>query len=407
MEAKKKHHSVYGQLLEDRRLKAAFVNVKANRGSEGSDGVTVEDFEKELECNIAGIIAELKAKTYEPRPIRRVEIPKPDGGKRKLGIPCVRDRVVQECLRVILEKIFEGTFSEHSHGFRPERGCISALRDLFLQVRSGGVFIVDVDIEKCFDAIPHEPLIDAVAQQVADGAVLNLIRKILTAPIREGFRYVQSVTGIPQGSPLSPLLANVYLAKLDKALEEDGIAFTRYADDVRATTKKACEVKRIKEKIGTTLGKMGLKMSPSKTRIVSIDQGVNFLGYRILNFKGKPYAVIPRTKVNLFKDKVRRITRRNSEVSPKDRVAILSRYVGGWGEYFKRAQQPKLFHELDLWIYRRLIAMYAGRWRTWLYRKYPLGYFREEGLPSLFRMHMGVKGKPWTPKQRAISTCSA
>ena len=159
--------------------------------------MTVADFEQGLEQNIAALIAELKAKTYQPKAIRRVEIPKPDGGKRKLGIPCVRDRVVQECLRMILEKIFDGTFLDHSHGFRPEHGCMGALRDLFMQVRAGGVFIVDVDIEKCFDAIPHEPLIDAVAEQVADGTVLNLIRMILTAPIRAGYRYVHNITGTP------------------------------------------------------------------------------------------------------------------------------------------------------------------------------------------------------------------
>ncbi len=405
---KLKHHNLYGQLLEDRRLKAAFANVRANGGSAGSDGVTVEDFAKDVEGNIRELIVDLRNKTYRPMPIRRVEIPKPSGGVRKLGIPAVRDRVVQECLRMILDKIFDGTFSEHSHGFRPERGCMTALRDLFVQVRQGGVFIVDLDIEKCFDAIPHEPLIDAIAEEVADGSVLKLIGMILTAPIRDGYRLVRNISGTPQGSPMSPLLANIYLAKLDKRLARDGIEFVRYADDVRATTKKSGEVMKIKNKIGETLESMGLKMSPTKTRLVSLSQGVNFLGYRLVGFKGKPYAVLPRDRAKLFKEKVRRLTRRNSHLSKEDRVTALGRYVGGWGEYFKRAQQPDLFRELDLWIYRRLIAMYAGRWRSWLCRKYGIWYFREAGVPSLFRMHQEAKsGKPWTPKVRAMSSCSA
>lgn len=404
---KLKHHSLYGQLLEDRRLKAAFASVKANGGSAGSDGVTVDEFAADVEGNINDLIADLRKKTYRPKAIRRVEIPKPSGGTRKLGIPAVRDRVVQEALRMILDKIFDGTFSEHSHGFRPQRGCMTALRDLFVQVRQGGVFIVDLDIEKCFDAIPHEPLIKAVAEEVADGSVLDLIEMILKAPIREGYRYVTNTSGTPQGSPMSPLLANIYLAKLDKRLERDGIEFVRYADDVRATTKKPGEAQKIKDKIGETLKSMGLKMSPAKTRLVSLDQGVNFLGYRIIGFKGKPYAVIPRDRVQLFKEKVRGLTRRNSHLSKEDRVTALGRYVGGWGEYFKRAQQPDLFRELDLWIYRRLIAMYAGRWRSWLCRKYRIWYFREAGVPSLFRLHMELKGKSWTPKPRAMSSCSA
>jgi group II intron reverse transcriptase/maturase len=396
---KLKHHNLYGQLLEDRRLKAAFANVHANGGSAGSDGVTVGDFAKDVEGNIRELIVDLRNKTYRPKAIRRVEIPKSSGGVRKLGIPAVRDRVVQECLRMILDKIFDGTFSEHSHGFRPQRGCMTALRDLFLQVRKGGVFVVDLDIEKCFDAIPHEPLIGAVAEEVADGSVLNLIEMILKAPIREGYRYVTNTSGTPQGSPMSPLLANIYLAQLDKKLAQDGIEFVRYADDVRATTTKPTEAREIKEKIGETLKAMGLKMSPTKTRLVSLSQGVNFLGYRIIGFKGKPYAVIPRDRVKLFKEKVRQLTRRNSHLSKETRVEALGNYVGGWGEYFKRAQQPDLFRELDLWIYRRLIAMYAGRWRSWLCRRYGIWYFREAGVPSLFRMHQEAKtGKPWTPK---------
>lgn len=418
---KKKYHNLYGQLLERPRLRAAFERVKENRGAPGSDGVTIVEFGEKLEENLTELIAEIRAKVYKPRPIRRVEIPKRNGGTRKLGIPSVRDRVVQDNLRDILEKIFEPKFSDHSHGFRPGRGCFTALRDLFLQVRSGGVYIVDIDIKKCFDTIPHEPLIDAVAEEVADGSVLNLIRIILAAPIDEGYRYVKPKAGmavpkkgeIPtagtvQGSPVSPLLANIYLAQLDRELSKEGISFCRYADDIRATTNKCGSERVIKERIDKSLKAIGLTMSPEKTKQVTASLGVNFLGYRLILFKKKLYAVIPRDRVLQFKDRVRKLTRRNSHLSREDRVKALGNYVSGWGEYFKRARQPKLFYHLDRWIYRRVIAMYAGRWRSWLFKKYPVWYFREAGLESLFRMHKEYFNGPWVPKkQRATSSCSA
>ena len=412
---KKKYHNLYGQLLERPRLRAAFGRVKLKRGAPGSDGVIIEEFEKKLEENLTELIGELRRKEYRPRPIRRVEIPKRNGGKRKLGIPSVRDRVVQDCLRDILEKVFEPTFSEHSHGFRPKRGCFTALRDLFLQIREGGVNIVDVDIEKCFDTIPHEPLIDAVAEEVADGSILQLIRIILTAPIDEGYRYVKRKEGLgvpnegtAQGSPVSPLLANIYLAQLDRELEAKGISFSRYADDIRATTRRGREVRQIKGVIGEKLKAMGLTMSPTKTKLTTAERGVNYLGYRLSLFRKKTYAVIPRDRVNAFKERVKTLTRRNSHLSPADRVKALGSYVTGWGEYFKRAQQPQLFYNLDRWIYRRVIAMYAGRWRTWLFVKYPIWQFRELGLGSLYRMHKEYFNGPWVPKtKRATSSCSA
>lgn len=413
---KMKHHNLYGQLLERPRLRSAFERVKRNGGACGSDGITIEAFEADLENQLTELIGELRSKTYSPRAIRRVEIPKKSGGTRKLGIPSIRDRVVQENLRNILEKIFEPTFSEHSHGFRPDRGCFTALREFFIQVRDGGICIVDVDIEKYFDTIPHEPLIDVVAEEVADGSVLNLIRIILTAPIRDGYRIVRPREGTPQGSPMSPLLANIYLARIDRDLEMEGTKFCRYADDMRATARNATEGQNIKERIGKALKAIGLKMSPSKTKITYINQGVEFLGYRLTKFKGKLYAVIPKSAVKEFRERVRELTRRNSHLRKEERVQQLIKYVRGWGEYYKRAQQPKLFYNLDRWIYRRVIAMYAGRWKTWLFVKYPVRYFRRLGLPSLFRMHKEHRNGPWMPRQLklfqrqrvgATSPCSA
>src|SRR5207245_2653542 len=180
-----------GQVLDLRRLRAAYEAVRSNRGAPGVDGVTVEACGEQLEANLAVLVVELRAKTYRRQPVRRVLIPKPDGNQRPLGIPAVRDRVVQQAVLQVLEPIFEAEFSPHSHGFRPGRGTVTALRELYVQVRDGHVHIVDVDVEKCFDEIPHEPLIDAVAERVADGSVLRLIRLFLGALIQDGCRLVR------------------------------------------------------------------------------------------------------------------------------------------------------------------------------------------------------------------------
>lgn len=255
-----------------------------------------------------------------------------------------------------------------------------------------------------------------MAEEVADGSVLNLIRIFLTVPIDEGYRYVQVKEGLEvptegtaQGAPVSPLLSNIYLAKLDRELEEAGVKYCRYADDLRATAATPREAREIKEKIDKGLKAIGLKMSPEKTKLTTADRGVNYLGYRLMRFKGKVYAVIPRDRVNQFREKVRALTRRNSHLTKEDRIKALGNYVSGWGEYFKRAQQPKLFHNLDCWIYRRVMAMMAGRWRTWLIKRYPKKYFREAGLESLFRMHKEYFNGPWVPPNRkgATSSCSA
>ena len=204
-EQRGKVHSLMGQVLDLRRLRAAYEAVRSNRGEPGVDGVTVEAFGEHLEANLAALVVELRGKTYRPQPVRRVWIPKPDGGQRPLGIPAVRDRVVQQAVVQVLEPIFEAGFSSHSHGFRPGRSTFSALRELYGQVRGGHVHIVDVDIEKFFDEIPHEPLIEAVAERVADGSVLRLVRLFLEALIQDGYRLVRPRAGTPQGGVVSPL----------------------------------------------------------------------------------------------------------------------------------------------------------------------------------------------------------
>jgi group II intron reverse transcriptase/maturase len=376
-----------GQVLDLRRLRAAYEAVRSNRGEPGVDGVTVEAFGESLEANLAALVVELRAQTYRPQPVRRVWIPKPDGDQRPLGIPAVRDRVVQQAVRQVLEPIFETDFSSHSHGFRPGRSAFSALRELYGQVRDGHVWIVDVDIEKFFDEIPHEPLIAAVAARVADGSVLRLVRLFLEALIQDGYRLVRPKAGTPQGGVVSPLLANIYLARLDRVLEAEGVSFVRYADDVRLTSRTEAGARHALTRTGEVLQELGLRLSERKTKLVTLSQGVDFLGYRLVARKGHLNIWINPKAMKRFREEVRRLTRRTAGKSLRAMVSRLNRYVRGWGEYFKRAEASGVFDRHDRWITRRLRAYVAKRWRNGVWRRYPDQYFWFHlGLTRLYHL---------------------
>ncbi len=374
-EKRGKFHSLMGQVLDPRRLRAAYEAVRSNHGEPGVDGVTVEAFGEHLEANLAALAVELRAKTYRPQPVRRVWIPKPDGDRRPLGIPAVRDRVVQQAVRQVLEPIFEADFSPHSHGFRPGRSTFSALRELYGQVRDGPVYIVDVDIEKFFDEIPHEPLIEAVAERVADGSVLRLVRLFLEALIQDGYRLTRPKAGTPQGGVVSPLLANIYLARLDRVLDAEGVSFVRYADDVRLTSRTGAGARQALKRTGEILTGLGLRLSERKTKLVTLAQGVDFLGYRLVVRKGHLHVWLTPKVLKHFREEIRRLTRRTAGKSLRVVVARLDRYVRGWGEYFKRAQVAGVFDRCDRWVARRLRAFVAKRWRNGLWRRYPDQYF--------------------------------
>ena len=407
MEKRRKFHSLMGQVLELRGLKAAYEEVRANHGAPGVDGVSVEEFGERLEENLLELISQLRARTYRPLPVKRVLIPKPDGGQRPLGIPAVRDRVVQQAVFGVLEPIFEADFSPHSHGFRPGRSCFSALRELYGQIRAGHLYIVDVDIEKFFDTLAHEPLIDAVAEKVADGSVLRLIRLFLEALIQEGYRLVRPKVGTPQGGVISPLLANIYLAKLDRVLEAEGVAFVRYADDVRLASRTPTGARRALERTEEVLSELGLRVNRKKTRLVSIHQGVDFLGYRLIAIKGHLNAYINPKVLERFRDEVRRITRRTAGVSFSTMVDRLNKYLRGWGEYFKRAQASGVLDRLDQWIARRVRAYRAKRWRNTYWRRYPDQYlYGKLGLVRLSALRRDFH-REFTARQRRQPSCRA
>jgi RNA-directed DNA polymerase len=324
-EKRRKFHSLMGQVLDLRRRRAAYEAVRSNRGEPGVDGVTVEAFGENLEANLAALVVELRAKTYRPQPVRRVWIPKPDGDQRPLGIPAVRDRVVQQAVRQVLEPIFEADFSSHSHGFRPGRSAFSALRELYGQVRAGHVWIVDVDIEKFFDEIPHEPLIEAVAARIADGRVLRWVRLFLEALSQDGYRLVRPQAGTPQGGVVSPLMANIDLARLDWVLEAEGVSFVRYADDVRRTSRPEAGARQALKRTGEVLQELGLRLSERKTKLVTVSQGVDCLGYRLVVRTGHRNVWINPRALERFREEVRRLTRRTAGKSLRGMVFRLNR----------------------------------------------------------------------------------
>src|SRR5215510_934963 len=407
MEKRRKFHSLMGQVLELRRLRAAYAEVRANQGAAGVDGVSVEEFGERLEENLLELISQLRARTYRPLPVKRVLIPKPDGGQRPLGIPAVRDRVVQQAVFGVLEPIFEADFSPHSHGFRPGRSCFSALREQYGQIRAGHLYIVDVDIERFFDTLAHEPLIDAVAEKVADGSVLGLIRLFLEALIQEGYRLVRPKAGTPQGGVISPLLANIYLAKLDRVLEAEGVSFVRYADDVRLLSRTSAGARKGLKRTEEVLLELGLRVNPNKTRLVSIHQGVDFLGYRLIAIKGHLNAYINPKVLERFRDEVRRITRRTAGVSFPAMVDRLNKYLRGWGEYFKRAQVSGVLDRLDQWVARRVRAYRAKRWRNTYWRRYPDQYlYGKLGLVRLYALRRDFH-REFTARQRRQPSCRA
>jgi RNA-directed DNA polymerase len=290
-------------------------------------------------------------------------------------------------VRQVLEPIFEVQFSPHSHGFRPGRSTFSALRELYRQVRGGHVYIVDVDIEKFFDEIPHEPLLRAVAERVADGSVLRLVRLFLEALIQDGYRLVRPRTGTPQGGVVSPLLANIYLARLDRVLDADGVSYVRYADDVRLTSRTKAGAERALKRTAEVLQGLGLRLSERKTRMVTLYQGVDFLGYRLVYRARRLHAFISPKALERFREEIRRLTRRTAGRSLRALVGRLDRYVRGWGEYFKRAEVAGLFDRYDRWITRRLRAFVAKRWRNGLWRRYPDRWFWFHlGLTRLYHL---------------------
>jgi RNA-directed DNA polymerase len=382
-----KWFSLMDKVYRTRTLWEAFKKVKANGGAAGVDHQRVEDFEKELVGNLERLQKQLREGSYRPQAIRRKWIPKPGSSeKRPLGIPTVRDRVVQAALVMVLEPIFERKFSEQSYGFRPNRGCKDALRRVDQLLKSGYHWVVDADLKSYFDTIPHQPLMERVEEEVADGRVLELIESYLRQQILETAKRWTPEGGTPQGAVLSPLLSNLYLNPLDHRMAQQGVEMVRYADDFVLLCRSQAEAEAALQEIRGWTEAAGLSLHPVKTRIVDAEAagGFDFLGYHFE--RGKKW---PRPKsLRKFRDMVRQKTKRTNGHSLPVILHKMNQSLRGWLEYFKHSC-PGTFRSEDSWIRGRLRSLLRkrsgrhGRGRGADHQRWPNAFFAEQGLFSL------------------------
>ena len=385
-----KWYSLMDKVHADRSLRAAFARVRANQGSSGVDHVTVEMFETGLDDNLRQLGEELRTGEYCPQAIRRHYIPKPGSTeKRPLGIPTVRDRVVQTALRLVLEPIFEQDFAPHSYGFRPGRGCKDALRRVDELLKDGAVFVVDADLKSYFDTIPHDRLLAEVGRKVLDGRIMKLLGQFLQQGVLDGFAAWTPEQGTPQGAVISPLLSNIYLDPLDHVMAAQGFEMVRYADDFVVLCRSEAQAARALEAIAAWTAQAGLTLHPDKTHIVDArTQSFEFLGYRFAN--GRRW---PRDKsLAKLRDNVRAQTRRTAGQSLQSIIDRLNLMLRGWFAYFLNSYRST-FSALDGWIRGRLRSLLRHRRggrgiaRGDDHHQWPNAFFAEHGLFSLQRAH--------------------
>lgn len=349
--------------LTRQNLQLAWKRVKANQGAAGADGLDIEQTAQLLRSRWPDIRQALLQGRYRPSPVRKVMIPKPDGSQRQLGIPTVTDRLIQQALLQVLQPIIDPTFSEHSHGFRPGRRAYDAVKAARAYVQSGKRVVVDVDLAKFFDRVNHDILIDRLKKRIDDAGVIRLIRAYLNAGIMDGGVVLERHLGTPQGGPLSPLLANVLLDDVDKALEARGYCFARYADDcnVYVGSKKAGE--RVMAYLRKLYTGLRLQINEAKSAVASAF-GRKFLGYELWVAKGREVkCAVAHKALDNFKARIRQLTRRTGGRSMAHVVEKLRPYVRGWKAYFGLAQTPQVWRRLDEWLRHRLRAIQLRHWK--------------------------------------------
>ncbi len=374
-------------VCERENLKRAYRQVVGNKGSAGIDGMTVGQLQDYLKVHWSEIREQLLSGTYRPKPVKRVEIPKADGGKRKLGIPTVLDRLIQQAILQVLTPEWEGTFSTHSYGFRPGRSAHQAISQAEAYIAEGRTWVVDLDLEKFFDRVNHDRLMARLATRVRDKRLLRLIRAYLNAGVMENGLVSPTMEGTPQGGPLSPLLSNIVLDELDRELEQRGHAFVRYADDCNIYVGSEKAGQRVMESVSDFITRrLKLKVNASKSAVDRPSKR-KFLGFTIVEGE-KPQRRIADRSLRRFRAKVRELTRRRRGVNAKRMVTDLTRYLRGWVGYFGFCETPWELRELDGWIRRRLRAV---AWRHWKrgptrYRRLRrLGVPRDQALHTVWR----------------------
>ena len=362
-EAKSTGSGLLEAALTRENLLGAWKRVRANKGAAGVDGLDIDQTARRLRTEWPAIRNQLRAGTYRPQPVRRVTIPKPDGGERELGIPTVTDRLIQQALLQVLQPKLDPTFSQHSYGFRPGRSAHEAVLAAQGYVQSGRRVVVDVDLEKFFDRVNHDILIDRLQKRIGDAGVIRLIRAYLNSGIEVEGEVQQRERGTPQGGPLSPLLANVTLDEVDKELERRGHCFVRYADDANVYVRSQRAGQRVMALLLRLYGRLRLTVNATKSTVASVFQR-KFLGYSFwVAPGGRIHRRVADKAKRTFKQRVRELTRRSGGVSLPAVVEKLRTYVLGWKAYFRLAQTPKVWRELDKWIRHRMRAIQLKQWK--------------------------------------------
>ena len=381
-------------------LEAAFRKVEANKGAAGVDHVTIEMFAANLDTNLRRLVEQLRDGTYRPQLIRRTWIPKPGSSEeRPLGIPTVRDRVVQAALRAVLEPIFERDFAQHSYGFRPQRGTKDALRRVDELLKAGYTFVVDADLKSYFDTIPHDQLMKLVEAKVSDGRILSLIEAFLKQGVLEEQEVVEPERGTPQGAVLSPLLSNIYLDPLDHLIAARGWEMVRYADDFVILCRSEAEAREALNCVQHWTEETGLMLHPEKTHVVDATQkgGFDFLGYHF----ERGYKWPRKKSLKKLKDRLRELTKRTNGQSLKEIIRQSNQTLKGWFEYFKHSHKGT-FPNLDSWLRMRLRSILRrrhrgkGRGKGKDHFRWPNAFFGAQGLFNLSTAH----AKLCQPSQR-------
>src|ERR1700680_1846837 len=385
----RKVHSLVDKVYQRKNLEMAWEKVKANRGSGGVDGQSLEAFAAQLEQQLDRLQSELKEDTYQPQPVRQVQIPKAGkpGEFRTLGVPTLYDRVCHQALLNRLEPIFEPVFDDANFGYRRGRSTKDALRKVWKEIEAGGEWIVDADLKDFFGSVDHEKLLTLVAQRVADGRVLRLIKAMLKAGSYGKGQLFPTERGTTQGGVVLPALSNILLTPFDREMRLRGYQLTRYADDWVITCKSAAEARAAVDAARRILKQLGVELHPQKTRIVHVRDGFEFLGYKIKRGtrklslpeskirsqarQGALYAYPKEKSIRRFMDQVRQRTKRRIPLKTKELIAALNPLLRGWGQYHKRAHVRTLFHRLDGWIVRRIWSHRYKPWRNGGWQQVP------------------------------------
>ena len=354
------------KILEKKNMNEAYKKVCANKGAGGVDGMELEELDGFIRKNWNSIREQIRGRSYKPQPVRRVEIPKPNGSKRKLGIPTVMDRVIQQGIAQIISPMCEPLFSDHSYGFRPNRSCEMAIKDMLMFLNEGYEWIVDIDLEKFFDNVPQDKLMSLVHNIINDGDTESLIRKYLKAGVMVQGRYEKTEQGTPQGGNLSPLLSNIMLNELDKELERRGLRFVRYADDCVIAVRCEASAKRVMYSITDWIErKLGLKVNADKTHITR-PMNLKYLGFGFWkDSKTKEWKCRPhKDSVQKFKRTLKKLTERRKSMAFAERVKQLNRVIRGWINYFAIGRMKTAMTDIDAHLRTRLRVIIWKQWKV-------------------------------------------